>query len=282
MSNTADQNLRELVNGNESSQKSSPTRRVAADSSDFELMERSQAFLEIVKQVEHASLSDAPVLLIGAPGTGKKIMACAIHQGSARSARPFVPVNCAAPADSLETELFGEAPDRPGSWEQADGGTLFLGEIAETGPPLQARILQALQTGLSARRGADETRPVNVRVIASSSRSLTDEVMAGRFSNDLFLALNATPIILTPRAPQVADYLNQPLQLAEQPLADEWVTLSEIEGRYVARVLNHTGGNKQAAARVLSIDRKTLDRMIKRHHIICTRVRQRAKTPVSS
>lgn len=281
MSNTEDQNLRELVN-DESSQRSSPTRRVAADYSDLGLMERSQAFLETVKQIEHVSHSRAPVLLIGAPGTGKKLVACAIHQRSGRSDRPFVIVDCTAPADTLETELFGDAPDRPGIWEQADGGTIFLNEIAQTEPSLQTRILWALRTGQIARRGADETRHVSVRVIAASSCSLGDEVTAGRFSSDLFQALNAMPIILTPRVLQVADYPGQPLQLAEQPMADEWVTLSEIEGRYVARVLNHTGGNKQAAARVLSIDRKTLDRMIKRHHIICTRVRQRTKVPLSS
>lgn len=276
MSNTVDENPQSLGNGNEPLQRSSPTRRVAADQPDLELAERSQAFIEIMKQVEDASNSNLPVLLIGAPGTGKQLVACAIHQRSARGEQPLVAINCAnLPADSIDAELFGSDPDRRGLWEQADGGTLFLDEITQTDPSLQTKILRALQTGEITRSGSDEASKMNVRVIAGTSRNLEGEVAAGRFSDDLFHALRAMSMVLPPqRKSQPAD--------ADQPVDEDWVTLSEIEGRYVARVLNHTGGNKQAAARLLSVDRKTLDRMIKRHHITYPHSRQRAKASVSS
>ena len=279
MSNTVDQNPQSLVSEDEQRQRSSPTRRMAADQSDLELTERSQAFIEIMKQVDSASDSNLPVLLIGAPGTGKQLVACAIHQRSARSDRPLVAVNCATvPAESIEAELFGSDPDRGGLWEQADGGTLFLDEITETNSSLQTKILQALQTGEITRPGSDEVRQVNIRLIAASSHNLEQEVTAGRFRDDLFHALRALSIVLPPlRKFQLADTD----QVSEQPLGEEWVTLSEIEGRYVARVLKHTGGNKQAAARVLSVDRKTLDRMIKRHHITYAHARHRAKVSVT-
>lgn len=273
MSNTVDENPQSLVNGNEQLQRSSPTRRVAADQPDLELAERSQAFIEIMKQVDGVSNSNLPVLLIGALGTGKQLIACAIHQHSARSQQPLVAINCAnLPADAIDAELFGSDPDRRGLWEQANGGTLFLDEITETDPSLQTKLLRALQTAEITRSGSDEASQTNVRVIAGSNRNLEEEVAAGRFSEDLFHALRAVSIVLPPpRKSQPAD--------ADQ--LEDWVTLSEIEGRYVARVLKYTGGNKQAAARVLSVDRKTLDRMIKRHHITYPHGRQRAKASVN-
>jgi DNA-binding NtrC family response regulator len=283
MSNTVDENPQSFVTEDEQPQRSSPTRRVAADQSDLELTERSQAFIEIMKQVDGASNSNLPVLLFGAPGTGKQLVACAIHQRSARSDHPFVALNCGAiPVDSIDAELFGADPpdpDRRGVWEQADGGTLFLDEITETDSSLQTKLLRALQTGEITRPGSDEVKQVNVRLIAASSHNLEQEVEAGRFNDDLFHALRVMAIVLPPlRKCQLTDTN----QVHDQPLGEEWVTLSEIEGRYVARVLNHTGGNKQAAARVLSVDRKTLDRMIKRHHIIYPHARQRAKVSVTS
>ena len=275
MSNIVDENPQSLGNGNEQLQRSSPTRRVAADQPDLELAERSQAFIQIMKQVEDVSNSNLPVLLIGALGTGKQLIACAIHQRSARSDQPLVAFNCAThPPDSIDAELFGSEPDRRGLWEQANGGTLFLDEITQTDPSLQTKLLRALQTGGITRSDSDEASQTNVRVIAGSSRNLEEEVAAGRFSDDLFRALRAMSIVLPPpRKSQPAD--------ADQPVGEDWVTLSEIEGRYVARVLTYTGGNKQAAARVLSVDRKTLDRMIKRHHIAYPHSRQRAKASVT-
>lgn len=271
MSNSVDENPQELVTDDEQPQKSSPTRRVAASNSDLELIERSQALLEVMKQVDRVCNTNLPVLLIGEPGTGKQLVACAIHQRSPRSDQPFIAANCyAVHTDTVDgetnTALQGPRP----LWQRACGGTLFLDEVTEADSTFQEELLQALQAG------------EDVRVIVGSSRSVEQEVAAGRFRDDLFHALRGLSIVLPPhrgtqqRAAAPSEFANT------EAVTEEWVPLSEIEGRYVARVLKHTRGNKQAAARVLSVDRKTLDRMIKRHHIVYPHARQRDKASVSS
>ena len=243
-------------------QRSSPTGRGAACQSDIGLVRRSQAFIEVMKQVDRVSGTNLPVLLVGESGIGKELVASAIHHASSRRDQPFVAVNCAAiSAELIESELLGKA----------DGGTILLDEITETNLSFQEKLLHRLQTGEVERVGADETSSVDVRVIAASRRNVEQQVAAGKFRSDLFYRLNAATIVL----PSLHD---EP-HTSETPVNDDWVTLAEIEGRYVARVLEHTRGNKQAAARVLSVDRKTLDRMIKRHHIIPQHIRgQRAKS----
>ncbi len=223
-------------------QRSSPTGRGAACQSDKGLVRRSQAFIEVLKQVDRVSTSNLPVLLIGEPGTVKELVASAIHHCSNRRDQPFVAVDCAAIShEPIDAELFA----------QADGGSIFLDHITETSATFQQNLLHALQTV------EGEPRRVDVRVIAAADLDLEQDVAAGKFRSDLFYYLNAATIVLPP--------------LHDEPEArvkEDWVTLSEIEGRYVARVLEYTRGNKQAAARVLSVDRKTLDRMIKRHHLV--------------
>jgi transcriptional regulator with GAF, ATPase, and Fis domain len=248
---------------------------VAAYYSDIDLVGRSQAFIEVMKQVDSVANINLPVLLIGETGTLKELVASAIHQRSDRYDQPFIVANCGAiPAQLLESELFGDA-DRCGLYEEADGGTIFLNEITQTTSSFQFELLHALQTGEITRVGSNESRKVNVRVIAAGTRNIEQKVAAGRFHSDLFHQLSALSIML----PQcVSDYSAQPPEGTNGSVDDDWVTLSVIEGRYVARVLEHTGGNKQAAARVLAVDRKTLDRMIKRHHIDCHNARRsRAK-----
>ena len=253
---------------------SSPTRRGAAYHSDLELVGRSQAFIEVMKQVDRIANINLPVLLTGESESGKELVASAIHQRSDRRDEPFVAVNCGAiPAQVLESELFGAEEDRPGLYEEADGGTIFLDEITQTTSLFQVELLRALQTGELRRVGSNELHKVNVRVIASSSRNLEQEIAAGRFRSDLFQRLNAVSITL-PKCVHVNGAQQSESTDATAPANDDWVTLSVIEGRYVARVLEHTGGNKQAAARVLAVDRKTLDRMIKRHHIECHHARR--------
>lgn len=280
MSNSADENPQALVTDNEQAKRSSPTRRVAADQSDLELMERSQAFIDVLKQVDSASDSNLPVLLIGAPGTGKQLVACAIHQRSGRRDQPFVAFNCSAlPAESIDAELFGVDPDRRGLLEQADGGTLFLDEITNADSSLQTKLLRALQAGEITRPGSEEARQVDVRVIVAAGHNLEEDVAAGKFSNDLFHALRTLTIVLPPL--RKTHMIEGDQQFGSQLSGEVWVPLSVIEGWYVARVLKYTGGNKQAAARVLAVDRKTLDRMIKRHHIDYPHGRQRIKTSVT-
>jgi DNA-binding NtrC family response regulator len=243
-------------------QRSSPTGRGAACQSDIGLLRRSQAFIEVLKQVDRVSTSDLPVLLIGEPGTVKELVGSAIHYCSNRRDQPFVAVDCAAIShETIDAELFA----------QADGGTIFLDHITETSATVQQNLLHALQTGEVGPVGSAEPRRVDVRVIAAADLNPEQDVAAGKFRSDLFYHLNAATIVLPP--------LRDEPEKSETCVKEDWVTLSEIEGRYVARVLEHTRGNKQAAARVLSVDRKTLDRMIKRHHLISHYTRgERAKT----
>jgi DNA-binding NtrC family response regulator len=196
-----------------------------------------ETFIEVMKQVDRIAETNSPVLVIGDSSSCRELVASMIHHRSSRRDQPFITVDCAAiPPESMDAELFG-------LWEQADGGTIFLDDITETTTSFQTRLLRAVHSGER-----------DVRAIAASPRNVEEQVAAGRFSFDLLSYLAQATIVL-------------PALREPRPASNDWVTLSEIEGRYVARVLEHTGGNKQAAARLLSVDRKTLDRMIKRHHI---------------
>ena len=253
-------------------QGTSPTLRSAAYHTEIDLG-RSQAFVEMMKQVDLVSGANSPVILTGETGVGKEFVAAAIHHSSGRSDRPFVVVNCAAvPAELIEPRLFGRDDDRSGLFEELDGGTVFLDELTQTSPTIQLKLLRMLQTGEILHAGSRETQQVNVRVIAASSCGFEEEVAAGRFSADLFNTLNAVSIAMPSLQDHHENISPEPAAPVE-PINNDWVTLSEIEGRYVARVLEHTRGNKQAAARVLAVDRKTLDRMIKRHNIDCQQAR---------
>ena len=254
-------------------QGTSPTPRSAAFHSDVELAGRSQAFVDMMKQVEVVSGTNSPVLLTGEPGTGQEVVAAAIHQHSDRRDLPFIIVNCATiPAELIEAKLFGEE-DQKGLLEEADGGTVFLDEVTQTGPSLQFNLMRLVQTGELNRVASSEAHKVDVRLIVASACNLEQEAATGRFSNELFNILSAVSIALPP----LPDHPENNSPETSLPVDDDLVTLSTIEGRHVARVLEHTRGNKQAAARILSVDRKTLDRMIKRHNIDCHH-RTRAKT----
>jgi DNA-binding NtrC family response regulator len=251
-------------------QGTSPTPRSAAYPSDIELVGRSQAFVETMEEVDRVSNTASPVLLTGEPGAGQELVAAAIHHRSERTAHPFIVINCAAiPATLIEDKLFGN-DDHEGLLAEADGGTVFLDEITQTSPSVQQQLMRVLQTGELNHAGSNETRKLNVRVIAASNCYVEEEVMAGRFRSDLFQLLSAVSVALPP----LPDHEENILSPAPAEASNgDWVTLSEIEGRYVSRVLVHTRGNKQAAARILAVDRKTLDRMIKRHNIDCQHAR---------
>jgi two-component system response regulator AtoC len=154
------------------------------------------------------------VLITGGRGTGKEVIAQAIHRASPRAAGPFVAVNCAAIPDTLlESELFGyvkgaftgAAGDRPGLFEQADQGTLLLDEIGELPLPLQAKLLRVLQESELRRVGDQKTRRVDVRVLAATAKDLAAEAAAGRFRDDLFDRLNVVTIHLPPLAERRED-----------------------------------------------------------------------------
>jgi len=167
----------------------------------------SKAMERVFEMARKASASDATVLLTGESGTGKELFARAIHYSGPRSENRFVAINCAAmPRELIESELFGHvrgafsgaSRDKPGLFEQADGGTLLLDEITELTPEMQAKINRALQEKEVRRVGDTRDRPVDVRIIASTNRDLQAALEAGRFREDLFFRLNVFPIHLPP------------------------------------------------------------------------------------
>jgi transcriptional regulator with GAF, ATPase, and Fis domain len=157
--------------------------------------------------VQQVAPTDATVLILGETGTGKGMVAHAIHEMSPRKDRPMITVNCAAlPANLIESELFGREKGaftgahakQVGRFEVAHGGTIFLDEIGEMPLELQAKLLRVLQEGEFERLGSPRTIRVNVRVIASTSRNLKAEVRNNRFREDLFYRLNVFPISMPP------------------------------------------------------------------------------------
>ena len=168
-----------------------------------EIIGGSPALLNVLQQLERAAPTDATVLILGETGTGKELLARAIHNLSARRARPLVKVNCGAIAAGLvESELFGHVKGaftgaldkRTGRFELADGGTLFLDEVGELPLDTQVKLLRVLQEGEFEPVGSSHTRKVDVRIIAATNRHLAAEVSAGRFRADLFYRLNVLPL----------------------------------------------------------------------------------------
>ncbi|EPD35634.1 MULTISPECIES: sigma-54-dependent transcriptional regulator [Delftia] len=183
---------------------------------DGELVSGSEAMRQVFKRIGLAADSDATVLVLGETGTGKELVARALHRNSVRAERPFVAVNCAAiPADLMESELFGHvkgaftgaASDRAGRFREAQGGTLFLDEVGDMPLPTQAKILRALQEREITPVGASRALPVNVRIIAATHRDLPDAVRQGRFREDLWYRLQVVPVHLPPLRERLGDVL---------------------------------------------------------------------------
>ncbi|ART55489.1 sigma-54-dependent Fis family transcriptional regulator [Acidovorax carolinensis] len=168
----------------------------------------SPAASEVKRQARRAAQSSSPVLLLGETGTGKELLAHAIHAASSRASGPFVSVNIAAVPDTLlEAEFFGVAPGaytgadrkgRDGKFKLADGGTLFLDEIGDMPQSLQAKLLRALQEGEIEPLGSNKLVPFNVRVVAATSRDLAALVRDSRFREDLFYRLHVLPVRVPP------------------------------------------------------------------------------------
>ena len=182
--------------------------------------------MEVKRQARRVAQTDSTVLLLGETGTGKELLAHAIHAASGRAARPFVGVNIAAVPDSLlEAEFFGVAPGaytgaerkgRDGKFKLADGGTLFLDEIGDMPLALQAKLLRVLQEQEVEPLGSNTVRRVDVRIIAATSRDLPAMVADGRFRADLFYRLNVLPIRLPALRERMAD-----LEALIEALADD-------------------------------------------------------------
>src|SRR5881296_2931205 len=178
------------------------------------LIAESRAMRQALELVARVAGHKTTVLITGERGTGKEVIAQAIHRASPRAAAPFVAINCAAiPESLLESELFGHvrgaftgaSADKAGLFEQADGGTLLLDEIGELPLPLQAKLLRVLQESEIRRVGDQRTRRVDVRLLAATAKELAAEAAAGRFREDLFDRLNVVTIHLPPLAERRQD-----------------------------------------------------------------------------
>ena len=163
--------------------------------------------LDIFQQIRDVSGYDYAVHISGETGTGKELVANAVHNESPRAGAPFVPINCGAlPEGLIESELFGHVRgafsgavrDKKGRFELADGGTVFLDEVAELSNNMQVKLLRFLQEGQFEKVGGERTASVNVRVISATNKTLKEAVKAGRFRDDLYYRLNVIPIHLPP------------------------------------------------------------------------------------
>jgi len=172
-----------------------------------QIIGKSPALESVLEQVEQVAPTDSTVLIQGETGTGKELIARAIHNLSARCGRPFIKLNCAAiPFDLLESELFGHErgaftgaiAQKVGRFELADKGTLFLDEVGDIPPALQPKLLRVLQEQEFERLGSTRTQQVNIRLVAATNRNLAEMVKRNEFRSDLYYRLNVFPIPLPP------------------------------------------------------------------------------------
>jgi two-component system response regulator HydG len=298
---------------------------------------------DVIDRLKRIAPTDASVLIQGATGTGKELVAQAIHQNSPRKNKPFVALNCAALSENiLESELFGHvrgaftdaSSDRVGKFEYANGGTLFLDEVGDMPLATQIKLLRVLESSEITRVGSNETTKVNVRILSATNRNLEDSISAGTFRSDLYHRLKVVTIDLPRLADRsqdipllmehfikqfskrhhkkiesvsaaarrrllaydwpgnvrqlrnviesmvVVDYdgvldvddlpseLAAPQDAVEDPRGSSLAglvgkPLSELERLFIVETLEHTGGNREAAAEMLGIGQRTLYRKIK-------------------
>ncbi|MGK2963688.1 MAG: sigma-54-dependent transcriptional regulator [Gemmatimonadaceae bacterium] len=234
-------------------------------SSAYEIVGSSPVMRVLREKIEKVGTTPARVLITGENGTGKELVARALHRYSPRDGKPFVEVNCAAiPQELIESELFGHMKgsftgaiaDRPGKFEQANKGTLFLDEIGDMSMSAQAKVLRVLQDNVITRIGGSKTITVDVRVLAATNKNLEQEIAAGRFREDLYYRLNVVPV----HVPPLREHREDIPELVEYFVS----VLSEREGITPRRVA------ESALARLMELDwpgnvrelRNTVERML--------------------
>ena len=207
-----------------------------------DIAHRCQPMRRLIALARRVAIRSIPVLIEGESGTGKELFARAIHRASPRYGKPFIAVNCGAiPRDLVESELFGHvrgaftgaSKDRKGYFEAAHGGTLFLDEIGELPAPAQVKLLRVLQQGEIVRVGSIATIPVDVRIVAATNRTLSNEVREGRFREDLFYRLAVTILQIPPLRERPGD-----LGLLVERLLDQVNRESVGEPGYTPKTLS--------------------------------------------
>ncbi len=215
-------------------------RDLATATPEAELATESPKMRAVLEIIGRAAAVDVPLLLRGENGTGKSVLARAVHAQSARRARPFITVNCPTLSEELlASELFGHVRgsftgavrDQPGRVESAEGGTLFLDEIGEVPPAIQAKLLRFVQDHEFERLGEGRTRLADVRIVAATNRDLDADVRAGRFREDLFYRLNVVEVWIPPLRERAEDIL---------PLARRFLTFFARSARRPAPELSKT------------------------------------------
>ena len=207
----------------------------------FDMIGESTAMKEVLRLIERAGPTDKPILIQGESGAGKELVAQALHQASEVSDNPMITINCAAlPEQLLESELFGHEKGaftgatsaKPGLFEVADGGTLFVDEIGELAPSLQAKFLRVLEDGSLRRVGSTKERKVNVRIISATNRDMEQEVKKGQFREDLYYRID----VLTLRLPPLRQRQGDIKLLAIHFAGDEW----QIEPNAMNAIQNYS------------------------------------------
>jgi DNA-binding NtrC family response regulator len=214
-----------------------------------DLLGASQSLEKIVKQARSVAATSATVLLVGENGTGKEMLARAIHTESPRADGPFVGVSCAAlPETLIESELFGHEKGaftsainaRKGRFELADGGTLFLDEIADLNATVQVKLLRVLQERSFERVGGSKTLNVDIRLIAASNRDLEKDVEAGRFRRDLFYRLNVVPLTLPALRDRKVDIPLLAAHFAAKAATKHGLPAPELDARLIDGLQEYT------------------------------------------